>query len=655
MESLSQLLRRTIRQGAPLYNNGDKEGCYKAYLEAAQDALNSPMVASSTPEGPILQTSVKQAQETAKTADFSQAAWILRRAFDEILSTSKVSKKLSLDTTTDKEHDSSSDDEFYWQDETVEKSSDQEKGEALAHVGLILQSKVKAGTHTRNNFAYENCMVATALVEELTSMSLATSRTAAVGKLSQLVQAGFLLPLTMSITTIFEDGTQHLYRFATREQLEESLKDMQAKPEAFLLGTTESLLVKTLALLVDSSKEAGRPELKKDLSRRVGRRVGQSMAPQELQGAKIADSLSLLIPLLDIKERRYNLKKYPDCFIGKDAVSTMLERSLAPSRTAAVEQLDVMLQAGLIHHVTRDHAFEDKMLFYKVTPVGEIKAHLDALKAAGETSDKAQIQIAALSVRYGQFAGLDVPDILNAFFKCDTPEGWDLVDLQNWRNNMKRWGFGRREDQDDDMVDRLSPLLLSVDPKTWDVSGDEKWESPHGILAQIAIFDQVSRSAFRGTPDAFAWDQLAIRATKVALSKGYFDTAYKSTLNQFLLLLPLEHSEDWEDQKLAVSLVLKLLSNVAIQDVGYSDYEIVKRLEFSKRLSVGFLEHAQVIAKFKRYPHRNRPLGRSTTLEERVWLASDLVPRWAQSQNPEDARTILQLPVIPLKRLTRRR
>jgi uncharacterized protein (DUF924 family) len=141
----------------------------------------------------------------------------------------------------------------------------------------------------------------------------------------------------------------------------------------------------------------------------------------------------------------------------------------------------------------------------------------------------------------------------------------------------------------------------------------------------------------------------------VAIERGYFETAYKSTLNQFLVLLPLEHSESWEDQKLGVSLLLKLLSTVAVQDEGLSDYEIVKRLEFSKRLTTAFLEHAQVIAKFKRYPHRNKPLSRTTTLEERVWLASDLVPRWAKSQSPEDARkNVVQLPVIPLKKLTRR-
>jgi len=376
--------------------------------------------------------------------------------------------------------------------------------------------------------------------------------------------------------------------------------------------------------------------------------------------------------------------------VGSDAVTAMVEAGLAETRADAVAQLNRLLRVGLLHHVTHEHAFEDKKLFYRVTTASDIQIALDRqLVASSNVRDndssaiteegdddhphadgnddlqwtaEQRIQHVALVQRYKQAgaAGLNVPEILNSFYGCSDESGWDVVDLENWRHNMKRWGFKTKKEQDDDMVNKLSPLAANIDPETWEP--DEMWESPFGILAQIAIFDQVPRSAFRGTPDAFKWDQLAIRATKTAIAKGYFETAYESTLNQFLILLPLEHSESWEDQKLGVHLLLKLLSTVAIEDDGLSDYEIVKRLEFSKRLTTAFLEHAQVIAKFQRYPHRNRAQGRSTTLEERIWLASDLVPRWARSQNPssnddnddDKKKKILQLPVIPLKRLTRR-
>jgi uncharacterized protein (DUF924 family) len=322
--------------------------------------------------------------------------------------------------------------------------------------------------------------------------------------------------------------------------------------------------------------------------------------------------------------------------------------------------LNRLAKVGFIEHVTRDHEFKDKKYFYSVVPRKEL---LNKMVKTNNINDDVVCE-SAITERLKQFAKLSVSEILNSFYGCEDGSGgedcWDVVDLQEWRNHMKRWGFGRRTDQDDAMVDKLSPLALAVDPDTWKMEDqDEEWRTPWGILAQIAIFDQVPRSAFRGTSDAFKWDDLAIKATNYAIEKGYFETAYKSTLNRFVVLLPLEHSESWDDQKKGVNLLLSMLSTVAIMDDGLSDYEVVKRLEFSKRLSTAFLEHAQVVVKFKRFPHRNKAHRRGTTIEERVWLASDLVPRWAKSQQHTDAqddqkRNVFHLPVIPLKNLTRK-
>ena len=133
--------------------------------------------------------------------------------------------------------------------------------------------------------------------------------------------------------------------------------------------------------------------------------------------------------------------------------------------------------------MTREHRFEDKHLFYRITAVSEIKESLDTL--SNDESKNKTVHFYALRCRYEHFAKLSIPEILNSFYGCEDQSGWDLSDLDNWRTNMKRWGFGRREAQDDDMVDLLAPLCYNVDPDTWDVSGDEEWESPWGILAQI--------------------------------------------------------------------------------------------------------------------------------------------------------------------------
>ncbi len=43
-------------------------------------------------------------------------------------------------------------------------------------------------------------------------------------------------------------------------------------------------------------------------------------------------------------------------------------------------------------------------------------------------------------------------------------------------------------------------------------------------------------------------------------------------------------------------------------------------------------EHADVVARFGRFPHRNKARGRTTTPEEAAWLASPECFGWAKSQ-----------------------
>lgn len=517
----------------------------------------------------------------------------------------------------------------YWQDERTQNTTDYEIGTCLADFAIILQNRIRPTSHKRSlaGKSYENTFLGSEAVELLTGLGLAKDRAMAIMKCSMLISGGFLV-----------------------------LKEAPERGEC-PEGALEAQLViahRTTLEAVEGDKQEDAKMMK--LSEPLRHSI---MSPEQLKGLKLAQSAVRAEKLLDIQHRTYLLKTYENCFVGKDAVAKLVEKRVCPSKEHAVELMRELPDAGLVHHVVHEHGFEAKGLFYRFTSAPDIRKALDAFASlTSEPTGKELTRQTALTTRYQQFADLDVSAILNSFFGTNSKAGWDLVDLQNWRDNMKRWGFGRREDQDDRMVDKLSPLALNVDPETWYESLSdaerEQWESPWGILAQVAIFDQVPRSAFRGTREAFKWDGLAIKASKLAIERGYFENAYKSTLNQFLVLLPLEHSESWENQKIGVSLLLQMLSTVAVQDEGLSDYEIVKRLEFSKRLSTAFLEHAQVIAKFKRYPHRNRPLSRTTTLEERVWLASDLVPRWAKSQNPEDAKkNVIQLPVIPLKKLTR--
>ena len=67
---------------------------------------------------------------------------------------------------------------------------------------------------------------------------------------------------------------------------------------------------------------------------------------------------------LQIKNRRYKLKIYQQCFVGSEAVTWMGEK-LELTRKQAVDLGQRLIQEKWIHHVVDDHDFKDDKLFYR--------------------------------------------------------------------------------------------------------------------------------------------------------------------------------------------------------------------------------------------------------------------------------------------------
>lgn len=118
-----------------------------------------------------------------------------------------------------------------------------------------------------------------------------------------------------------------------------------------------------------------------------------------------------------------------------------------------------------------------------------------------------------------------------------------------------------------------------------------------GALALLLLLDQIPRNIFRGSAHAFATDPLARLHASTAIAAG-FDAQADPALRLFFYL-PFEHSEAMVDQDRAVALFK------SIGPGAYLDYAVI---------------HRDVIAKFGRFPHRNRALGRESTPEEQAWL-----------------------------------
>lgn len=117
-----------------------------------------------------------------------------------------------------------------------------------------------------------------------------------------------------------------------------------------------------------------------------------------------------------------------------------------------------------------------------------------------------------------------------------------------------------------------------------------------GALSLVLLLDQFPRNAFRGCGHMYATDGLARHFADRAITEGH-DLVVEPALRVFFYL-PFAHSENPADQQRSVTL-----------HAGLGD----EPLEHAHG-------HRAIIARFGRFPHRNRLLGRETTAEERAFL-----------------------------------
>ncbi|WP_417819700.1 DUF924 family protein [Terasakiella sp.] len=122
-------------------------------------------------------------------------------------------------------------------------------------------------------------------------------------------------------------------------------------------------------------------------------------------------------------------------------------------------------------------------------------------------------------------------------------------------------------------------------------------EDPLGCLALILLLDQFPRNMFRDSAKSFATDEQALDVTRYVLEREW--DADLVLAARLFIYLPLEHSENVDDQNAAVTLISSL------GDDNYTDFA---------------LRHRDIIKRFGRFPHRNKILGREDTKEEAAFL-----------------------------------
>lgn len=139
---------------------------------------------------------------------------------------------------------------------------------------------------------------------------------------------------------------------------------------------------------------------------------------------------------------------------------------------------------------------------------------------------------------------------------------------------------------------------------TWRAAAEgrlDHWQdSADGALALAIVLDQFPLNMFRGRRESFATEAQAIAVAKKAIDEGLDQQL--ATERVAFLYMPLMHSERLADQDLS----LRLFEAAGLQD----------NLRFARH-------HHELIRRFGRFPHRNEILGRTSTVLEQIYLASD--------------------------------
>lgn len=169
----------------------------------------------------------------------------------------------------------------------------------------------------------------------------------------------------------------------------------------------------------------------------------------------------------------------------------------------------------------------------------------------------------------------------------------------------------------DDAVDaEIERRFAHTIARAGDGAAADWLDSPQGIAALIIVLDQFPRNLYRGTADAFRFDDQAL-----ALSLDLQHSAGIERLGwmtRVFALMPMQHAEDLDIQERSVATFDALAA-----ECDTAHRELLEGNARYARL------HRDIVARFGRFPHRNRILGRASTPEETAWLA-DGAPTFGQ-------------------------
>ena len=191
---------------------------------------------------------------------------------------------------------------------------------------------------------------------------------------------------------------------------------------------------------------------------------------------------------------------------------------------------------------------------------------------------------------------------------------WDPLS----KENSQKW-FGKSDEIDAHISQEFGhdvELLETTYKTSWNILYNTD-ASLDQCVAYIILGDQLCRNIFRGTREMYRADGLTLPLSKHLVEKGELHNM--SLPLKFFTLLPLMHSEDLGDQEQCVALFEQLLKEAETNAHEEAQSFLTQVVSYAK-------SHADVIAVYGRFPHRNGILGRENTAEEEQGLTEGTIP-----------------------------
>ena len=186
---------------------------------------------------------------------------------------------------------------------------------------------------------------------------------------------------------------------------------------------------------------------------------------------------------------------------------------------------------------------------------------------------------------------------------------------ENYKMNTKLWFSGTTE------ID--SKIILMFKDLMENTAQNPTPNNAKEALCMIILLDQFPRHVYRGTANAFKFDNIALQIAENIVKENWINNL--SPIEAVFVYFAFMHQESAE----CVQKSVFGFENLSKYAVTHQSKVI---LNFKKSAS----SHLEIIKQFGRYPHRNLALGRTSTPEELEFLDKYGDSLFMKSQQPKE-------------------